>query len=249
MVMMRPVPDSRGATTPGARRSRRAVALLLGAVVWSGCSGGEEGVTDLSLGGQPPASLVEQTDTAPAINSSVTTTAAPTTALSSTTDAPTPPPGPETSLAPDETDAVVAAYLAAWRAYKDALRSPSDEGRVEVIRRTRTGPSLERALSNVELYRSRGYESRPSAHIEDRATVETAPMPLGNGRYALTVCETDASVVVEPGAAPDGSDALVNDEVVARRIEVVVVASSTGYLLENGTLLQEWNGASECAAP
>jgi hypothetical protein len=250
MVMMRPVPDSRGATTfgahTGARRSWRGVVLLAGVVLWAGCSGGEQGVTDLSLGAEPTAGVVASTE-APAVSDpSVTTTAAPTTALSSTTEAPAASSSPATSPeTDDEADEVVAAYLAAWQAFTDAAMDPTNPEFRALIESTRVGANLERALAILDELVMNGWVAIEHPTDPARTTIEDGPFIDGD-TATVVVCDLDSNIVIEPGAAPDGSDAMVNDEVVALRIEVTLARVSGTWKVSAGRILGEWPEALTC---
>jgi hypothetical protein len=248
MVMMRSVPASRGATTPGARsraRRDRHVVVLLGTILWTGCSGGGEGVTDLSLEG-PSTSVVMTTDPAvptdpPGVTSTVSAT------VPSTIEVLPTPSGPATPL-PDEADAVVAGYLMAWQAFHDAAKDPTDLVLVERVRATTAGPNRDLSLSILEHLALHGRVARSNPDAPEGVAVES-PVEFLDGersRARIVVCERNHEIVWEPGGAPDGSDALINDEVVARRIEVELRRVDGRWLSYTGLEVQTWPGHEFC---
>jgi hypothetical protein len=250
MVTMRSVLDSRGASTLGARigarRSVRGVVLVVGALLWAGCSGGEEGVTDLSFGAEPASSFVASTE-APAVSGrSVTaTTAAPTTAVSSTTEAPAASSSPATSLETDEADAVIAAYLAAWQAFTDAAMDPTSPELRSLVESTRVGANLERALVILDELATNGWVAVEHPTDPARTTIEDGPFIDGD-TATVVVCDLDSNIVIEPGAAPDGSDAMVNDSFTARRIEVTLARVDGQWKVSAGETIDRWPESSTC---
>jgi len=112
-------------------------------------------------------------------------------------------------------------------------------------------PSLEVTLRNLDTLRTNGWRARPNPDVPDTYTIESE-VDLLDGppatRAEVTVCEVGAGVVYEPGAAPDGSDTVVNDEIVARRNRVTLVLEDTTWKVSDGSDLDTWRGVTECPA-
>ncbi len=106
-------------------------------------------------------------------------------------------------------------------------------------------------LQNMDTLRSNGWSARLNPEIPDTATVEgevqllDGPPPT---KALAMVCTISAGVVYKPGAAPDGGDVVINDEVVARRDQVTLVLEDGTWKVEQGTNVGTWKGASKCPA-
>ena len=159
-------------------------------------------------------------DSAATTTSPSTTTATVTTATTTTNAAPV-----ETTEAPsttiDETEQLAAAeqaYLDAFDAYIAAARDPSNPDLRAEIERLYTGPNLEFTIDQLDGFVEQNWVARPGE--EPSRTIILLPpqfLPDRTDFVELVACEINTEVFVELGAAPDGSDALVTDEVTVRR--------------------------------
>jgi hypothetical protein len=115
----------------------------------------------------------------------------------------------------------------------------------------RDSPSWDLALQNMETLRSNGWRSRENPDVPSTTTVE-GEVELLDGppatRAQLTVCTIDSGVVFEPGGAPDGSDTIVNDEIIARRNRITMVLEDGAWKVFEGENIGTWNGATTCPA-
>jgi hypothetical protein len=224
--------------------------LVVGVVLWTGCSGGEQGVTDLSLGAEPTSSVVASTE-APVVSDPTvtTTTAAQTTALSTSTDAPAASSSPTTSPeTDDEADEVVAAYLAAWQAFTDATKAPADPALRAQVEATHTETAFETATEILDGFVARGWVATENPAAPARVVVEPGSVNIVGVTAELTVCELDSGVVIEPGGAPDGSDALVNDQIRTIHLRVRLLRAGEMWLLAGGSTIDERMGEDVCPA-
>ena len=110
---------------------------------------------------------------------------------------------------------------------------------------------MQLTLENIETLRSNGWRTRENPAVPSILTVE-GDVELLDGppatRAEVTVCEIGAGIVYEPAGAPDGSDAIVNDEIVARRARTTLVLEDGTWKVFGGESLGEWNGAATCPA-
>ncbi len=122
-----------------------------------------------------------------------------------------------------QTKAAVAAAVSAARSnYLYAVRNYDAPDALTVLASTTVAdsPSYLQATQNIDTLRSHGWKSRENPQVPSASTVE-GDVELSGGPPAtkalVTVCTIDSGVVFEPGGAPDGSDTIVNDEIVAER--------------------------------
>jgi len=185
-----------------------------------------------------------------ATTTSPSTTTATVTAATTTNAAPV-----ETTEAPsttiDEAEQLAAAeqaYLDAFDAYIAAARDPSDPDLRADIERLYTGPNLEFTIDQLDGFVEQNWIARPGE--EPSRTIILLPpqfLPDRTDFVELVACEIDSEVFVEPGAAPDGSDALVSDEVAVRRIVVRLRAGDDQWQSDSGEVVAELAGPSDCA--
>lgn len=192
----------------------------------------------------------------------VSTSKPSTTSEPSTTPAPTSPPtAPRTTEATTTTiDAVAAAKRAVAEAavasregYLYAVRNYDAPDAIEVLSRTHAAgsPALQGAIANMDRLRSNGWRTRANPAVDSTLTVEGTVQLLDGPpatRAEVTVCEIGAGIVYEPGGGLNGEDAIVNDEIVARRNRTTLVVENGAWKIESGTNLGEWPGEATCPA-
>jgi hypothetical protein len=64
----------------------------------------------------------------------------------------------------------------------------------------------------------------------------------------LVACLVDSERFVEPGGAPDGTDALVTDEVTVRRVLVRLRLLDSQWKSDSGAMLAGFLTLDECAS-
>jgi len=214
--------------------------LLLGA-----CS------SDDGAGGDTTTSSSSAADMSPSTTNTVATTAI-TSSTTSTTTASTLPPNTTTTVDDVATtkQAVANAAISAREAYLYAVYNLDAADALGRIDATMTpGPSRDLTLANLEMLRRNGWRARPRVDVPDTIALE-GEVQLVDGppatRAEVTVCTVSAGVIYEPGAAPDGSDTVVNDEVVARRELRTMVLDGAVWKLYSGTNLGTWSGVTTC---
>jgi hypothetical protein len=179
-----------------------------------------------------------------------TTTVAPATTAATTT---TEPPAPSTK-APSttvDTEAQLAAaeqaYLDAFDAYIAAARDPANPDLRAEIERLYTGPSLEFTISQLDGFVREGWVARPGDE-PSRVIILLSPqfVPERSDFVELVACTVDGERFVEVGAAPDGSDALVSDEVAVNRLLVRLRSVDGSWRADSGETLAELSSPDEC---
>ena len=180
------------------------------------------------------------TTSATSAPTSVATTTEPPPALS--TDAPTTTIDSEAQLAAAEQ-----AYLDAFDAYIAAARDPSNPALRAEIERLHTGPNLEFTISQLDGFVGEGWVARP-ADPPSSTTILAAPqfLPDRTDLVELVACAVDTEQFVEPGGAPDGTDALVTDEVTVRRVLVRLLLIDGQWRSDSGEILAELSSPEEC---
>ena len=138
-------------------------------------------------------------------------------------------------------------------AYNYAVANYDAPDVLEVLAQSavRDSPSWNLGVQNMDTLRSNGWLVRPNPDVPDTSTVE-GDVQLLDGppatRAEATVCTISAGVVYKPAAAPDGSDVIINDEVVARRDRGHDGARGRAWKLEQGTNSAPGRESSECPA-
>jgi hypothetical protein len=198
------------------------------------------------------------TSTAPTTSASVSTSGDPPPTTTSTTVTTTP--SATSSGAPTTVDqiaatkqAVSAAAVQSRQDYLYAVRNYDAADALDVLARTtaKDGPSWALGIKNMETLRTHGWRSRENPSVPSVLSVESDVQLLDGPpatKAELTVCTIDSGVVYEPGAAPDGSDTIVNDEVTAIRDHITMVFDGGAWKLYQGTNVGSWSGATSCPA-
>ncbi len=157
-------------------------------------------------------------------DASTTAAASPTTtvAVTTTTDPPaTTSDAPATTI---DTDAQLAAaeqaYLDAFDAYIAAARDPSNPDLRAEIERLYTGPSLEFTISQLDGFVRENWVARPAERTiqNDDSRWRRSSCPTERTSSSWWLARSTLRRFVEVGGAPDGSDALVTDEVTVDRL-------------------------------
>ena len=219
--------------------------LLMATAALTACNGdgGEAGSTVGSSSPPPTTAAPTTTEQITTTESTATSTTAPT-----TTQAPT------TTI--DEITAtkaaVAAAAVEARQNYLYAVKNYDAPDALEVLARTtaRDSPSWALTLSNIDTLRGNGWLVRDDPRAASVTVVES-DVELLDGppatRAQVTVCTISSGIVYLPGGAPDGSDVIINDEIVSNRNRVTMVLEDGLWKLYEGTGLGSWE-ATACPA-
>lgn len=138
--------------------------------------------------------------------------------VSATSTAPivttTEPPAPTTEAAPDPELAVRAAVDIAQESFSACLVAmpACDPASLSVAR---AGDLLARNSARIEEWNALGYTVRDRESF--RYVIEAVELDGAGAAAIATVCIADGSRLVQPHAAPDGSDVIVDDEFVSGR--------------------------------
>ena len=180
------------------------------------------------------------TATSPSTTAAAVTTT--TEALATTTEAPATTIDANTQLAAAEQ-----AYLDAFDAYIAAARDPANPDLRAEIERLYTGPSLEFTISQLDGFVREGWAAR-AAEEPSRTIVLLAPefLPDRGDVVELVACEVNTERFFEIGGAPDGSDALVGDEVTVRRALVRMERVEEQWRARSGETLGELATPQDC---
>ena len=188
-------------------------------------------------------------------DASTTTATSPTTAVLTTTSGPTAPTTDVTTTeVPDTTidsDAQLAAaeqaYLDAFDAYIAAARDPANPDLRAEIERLYTGPNLEFTINQLDSFVEQNWVARP-AEEPSRTIILLSPqfLPDRTDVVELVACPINTERFVEVGGAPDGSDALVTDEITVRRLLVRLKFIEGQWRSDSGERLADLATPEEC---
>ena len=184
--------------------------------------------------------------------STVPVTVAPTTAAPTTTSTPTTTQAPTTTIDPAEALAaeVEADYREAIRLGDEALQDPFDAARETAALDRRLGIIRENFAERLARYRTESLAIRENETVPATIVVEQPArlVPPSDDVIEMQVCEVDSWIVVEVGAGPNGTDAVVNPDVVAYRAQVFMRNVDGVWRYEGGNDLASWEGATSCPA-
>lgn len=190
-------------------------------------------------------------DASPASGSVVETLVA-TTEPVVTSTSPSTTESPPTTTDPAETLAaeVEADFLEADRLGREASQDPFNAEKEQAALDRRVGFAENNFRNRLAEYRAQNYAIRPSPSTPASVIVEVpaALVPGGEDVAQIQICEVDSWVVVEVGAGPDGSDAIVNPDVATYRSTVLLREVGGTWKLEGGSEIGRWEGATECPA-
>ena len=175
-----------------------------------------------------------------------TTTAPTTTSAPPSTQAPTSTIDPSEALAAE----VEADFREADRLGREASMDPFDAEKEAAALDRRLGVIAENFAAKLAEWRELNYALRENPDVPASITVEIpATLVLAGGDVAeMQICEVDSWVIVEVGAGPNGSDAIVNDEVVAYRTTIFMRNDGGIWRIEGGNETGRWEGTAECPA-
>ena len=185
-------------------------------------------------------------------DASTTTATSPSTtaaAVTTTTEAPAPTTGVPAITIDTDTQLAAAeqAYLDAFDAYIGAARDPSNPDLRAEIERLYTGPNLEFTISQLDSFVEQNWVARPGEEPSRTIILATPQFVPGRTDFIeLVACEVDAERFVEVGGAPDGSDALVTDEIAVRRIVVRLRTVDEVWKSDSGEVVADLASPEDC---
>ncbi|MGB7879885.1 MAG: hypothetical protein WBL31_14065, partial [Ilumatobacteraceae bacterium] len=95
-----------------------------------------------------------------------------------------------------------------------------------------------------------GWVARPNPDVQAATIIEVPPTLIepSDDLSQVQVCEVDSWVVVEPGAGPNGADAIVNAEVNTYRSNFFLRLTDDRWKVEGSAQLGSWEGVEVCPA-
>jgi hypothetical protein len=183
--------------------------------------------------------------TTPAPVATTAATPAPTTtSVPSTTQAPTTTIDPAQTLAAE----VEADFREAIRLGDEALQEPFDAARAAAALDRRLGVVRENFAERLARYRTENLAIRQNETVPATIVVEQPArrIPPSDDVIEMQVCEVDSWIVVEVGAGPNGTDAVVNPDVVAYRAQIFMRNVDGIWRYEGGNDLASWEGVASC---
>ena len=216
------------------------------AAIMAACSGGGDG--DEGEGGgaasSAPTVAAVTTTAAPEPTVAPTTSPPPTTVVPATSEAPTTTIDPALTLAQE----VEADYRRAEALRIEALMHPNSARAEKAATAVRLGSNRRLLRETLLTFRDNGWAARANPQVEAVQILESGPILRDDGTVELVRCQIDSWILVEAGGAPDGSDAIVNDDVYAYRNRIVLKNSGGTWKILDGVQLGEWVGVGECPA-
>lgn len=171
-----------------------------------------------------------------------TTSAAPTT--TSTTTAPTTTAAPTTTI--DPTDALIAEIEAdlneGEQVFLAGAGDPASEASRTNLARYFTGTTLENFEAFYDVLVAEGFKARPNPDVP--SVLKVNKVTEEGGSVIVEFCRIDAGVVVEQ--LGDGTEIIVNDEIIRYEFRVPVVQRDGTWTAGGGEQLSEQVGVATC---
>ncbi len=233
---------------PAYDRTMRWWVVAAGVLALASCSDGDGETAVVQAGTAPPT----VPDSAPA-PSATTTSPAPATEPSTTSTTTTSP--PTTTTPPTTVDPAIALaeqveadFREAERLRIRAARDPKDSVKRSAALDARIGQNRDLLRTTLDDLARDNLAVRPSDYYTASNTIEVGPTFTAADEAVIQRCEIDPWVVVEVGGAPDGSDAVIDDNVYAYRNRVTLRLVDNKWRIESGLQLGRWAGSTECPA-
>lgn len=210
------------------RLTKAGLPVLAVILLAASCTGGDDETAITSAPTTPPTTIPSTTPT------TASTTTAPTTTID--------------EIAAAEA-AAAEAVLAESRAWLDCVADPQVCDPEETFLMYSGGRSADVLLAAFEDWKANGWASRPpldpahsSKEIIDTVVVDDPPSEV-----QVVVCTIDGSLLVDPGAAPDGSDVIINDDISSTLAALSVLLSDDGrWRVHDRQILSQREGAEGC---
>lgn len=175
------------------------------------------------------------------------TTVAATTSTTSTIPETTVPP---TTAADDPArlEAAGDAYIASWEAYHAAILDPTNPDLRAEIERTNTEPALDFVISALDSFVASNYVARPNLDVPAQVSLlsDVLLVPGESDLVDVIACEINSEAYYEIGAAPDGSDALVRDEIFVVHQVVRIRLVDGQWKTQDGSVRERRSGDVGC---
>jgi len=187
-----------------------------------------------------------------------TTPAPPTTAdqPTSSTEAVTTTAATSTTIAPSTTisdedrfRAAEQAFIESWEAYHAAILDPANPELRAELERLATPGTFQIMVDVLDGFVEGGIVAKPHPSIPAEVSVvsDVLYVPGEQDLVDFVVCEINSEFYFEVGTAPDGSDALIRDEVYAVNLLQRMAWDGTSWRLHSGEVRSEKVGVAECS--
>lgn len=239
--------------------SPRARAVVAATLLLGACSGGsdapETAESPLGSAAVTIADTTAATTSSPAPATTAAAIAPPTTAATpaSTTAAATAAVTAPATIPSDPAVAqqqVIDTVIAAWQAYRAAIRDPLDEDRLAAMATLISGPKLQRSVQEIANVASSGIVARenPTTPAALDIDEQTVVVDLAAGTASVEYCRIGSDLGVKIGGNPDGTDQIVVDEVNAYHERSDLVFRDGRWFDDDGVVIATFPGATTCAA-
>jgi hypothetical protein len=182
--------------------------------------------------------------------STVPVTVAPTTAAPTTTSAPTTTEAPTTTIDPAVALAaeVEADFRETIRLTSVALQEPTNEAKVAAALEGYIEANRVFMEERFDEFRTNGWVVRENPDVAADLIIEEPArlIPPSSDVVEVQVCEIDPWVVVEPGAGPNGTDAIVDDALYTYRSIFFLRLIDGRWRAEGSRELGRWTGLETC---
>jgi hypothetical protein len=196
------------------------------------------------------AACADDTDAEPVgtgtVPGSTPPTSSPPTTAAPTTDAPTTTLDEAAQLAAE----VEADLRETFRLTDEAFFDPTNDVTVAAALEGHIATSRELLAQRLQTFRTDGWVTRENPAVAAGIIVETPATLLEPSEDVarVQVCEIDPWIVVEPGAGPNGGDAIVDSNIYAYRSILFVRRIDDRWRIEGADQLGEWTGLGSCPA-
>jgi hypothetical protein len=183
--------------------------------------------------------------TTPAPVATTAATPAPTTtSVPSTTQAPTTTIDPAQTLAAE----VEADLLETIRLTNEAFQDPANDEKVAAALDGYFKANRDFIEGRFDEFRINGWVATPNPEVAANVIIEQPAklIPPSDDVVEIQVCEIDPWIVVEPGAGPHGTEAIVDAELYTYRSIFFLRDVDGSWLVEGRNEIGSWTGLSAC---
>jgi hypothetical protein len=228
-------------------KSRVTISCLLAACALVACSGDDDTADPTTTATSALATTIAE---APTVATPTTATAPSSTAVATTTSVPTTAPIPTTAAAPtstgplDEAEAIAAiieAAQGAWRTGVDVLLDPWSDERLAALAEFRTASQAAAVAEVVHQMRSDNRMAVENPEMPVRIAVDpmSVVIDLEDGLGTVDACQVDSLVEIQVAGNPDGTDRVLDDDVVHRIVRYELALEADRWLVSAASEVSE----------
>lgn len=150
------------------------------------------------------------------------------------------------AIADPEVQAVVDAARASWSAYIDAIRDPGNEETLLELAETKRDDALDSAVGIVQELIASNQRAVESPDVPTAFVARPESVQIDGPSAIIEYCWVGSDIIVEMGGNDDGSDRVVNDDIVIfverERFELI----DDRWRKVGGDVLQQIEGETSC---